>query len=303
MKIFITGGSGFIGSHLVEKLLADGNNEVMVVARSLKPVHLTHLLSHARLTILRMDFLEGINFEAVLKDVDIVYHLLWNSLPRKESLFIQNDLRNTVAESLRMLDGCVHNGVKKVIFASSGGTVYGKTSVEKIDESHATNPISSYGVTKLMFEKYLHLYYHEHKLEYSILRIANAYGERQNLKVAQGVVSHWIWRALHQESIEIWGDGETVRDYIYIDDVIDAFLKVGIPGEQPFSLYNIGSGDGVLLNRLTELIIKNTGIGLNIVYKKGYKTDAPRNVLDISRANQALSWYPQVQLGEGIIRT
>jgi len=189
-----------------------------------------------------------------------------------------------------------------VLFPSSGGTVYGIPQYTPITEEHPTNPISSYGITKLAIEKYLALFHRLYGLDYGILRISNAYGERQPLKNAQGLIPTIIHQALTRQPLHIWGDGSVVRDYVHASDIAKAFLKVlDYKGEA--KIFNISSGTGYTVNQVIEMVQALMAGYPEVVYDPADAYDVPVNILDNSRAKQMLDWSPTVQLEEGLRRT
>jgi len=193
--------------------------------------------------------------------------------------------------------GCKAN-VKKIIFPSSGGTVYGYPEPSSINEEHKTNPICSYGICKLMIEKYLYMFNNLYGLDYQILRISNPYGPYHNA-LSQGVINVFLSKIIKGETIEIWGDGSICRDYIYIDDVID-ILEMMANKDIDAKILNIGSGEGTSLNNLIKIMKSITGANFNVEYKEGRKVDVPVNILDISKACKLLDWKPKISLEEGI---
>jgi len=193
-------------------------------------------------------------------------------------------------------------GVKKVIFASSGGTVYGIPRVIPITETHPTDPISSYGIIKLTIEKYLALYKTLYGLDYCVLRVSNAYGERQPVTGAQGVIPAFIYRALQKLDIRIWGDGSAIRDYIHVTDIVSAFLSVIDHKGEPMT-FNIGSGTGHSINEIVKTLEEEMEEPLELVYEPSRPYDVPVNILDNSLAKQVLGWEPKVNLRNGIRQT
>jgi UDP-glucose 4-epimerase len=192
--------------------------------------------------------------------------------------------------------------VRKVVFSSSGGTVYGVPTRLPVDESHPTLPITSYGVHKLTIEKYLHLNHALHGLDYCVLRIANAYGERQRTETAQGAVSVFLERILRGQPLEVWGDGSVVRDYVYVADIVRAFIAtLGDPGEA--RIFHIGAGAGVSLAQLIEAIGAVVGRPPAVEYTPGRRFDVPASVLDCSLARRVLGWQASTPLAEGLRRT
>jgi UDP-glucose 4-epimerase len=201
-----------------------------------------------------------------------------------------------------LLEEAVRAGVRKVVFVSSGGTVYGRPQYVPIDEAHPTDPISSYGIAKLAIEKYLHLFHTLHGLDYAILRPSNPFGERQRVQASQGAVAVFLGKVLKGEPVDIWGDGSVVRDYIYIGDLIAALLAA-----QRYTgamrIFNVGSGAGLSLNQLLDGIAQVTGRKAERRYLDARAFDVPANVLAVDRARQELGWTPATAFLDGLART
>lgn len=184
---------------------------------------------------------------------------------------------------------------------SSGGTVYGVPQQVPIPETHPTEPTCSYGICKLAIEKYVALYRQLHGLDGLVLRVANPYGERQRLDATQGVVPVFLGKALRGEPLQIWGDGSTVRDFLHISDVVAALLAAArYAGEE--RLFNVGSGEGLSLNQLVDLLGSELQRPLAVEYLPARGFDVPTNVLCIERAQRCLGWSPQVPVAEGLHR-
>jgi UDP-glucose 4-epimerase len=201
-----------------------------------------------------------------------------------------------------MLEKCVELGVKKVVFISSGGTVYGRPAQLPIAETGATDPECSYGITKLTIEKYLALYHHLHGLDYVVVRPSNPFGSRQNPQGIQGAIPVFLGKVAKGESIEIWGDGEVVRDYLYIDDLVDGVYLAAMSESQD-RIFNLGSGKGNSLNEIVGSIRTVTGVSVRVNYNPGRSFDVPKIWLDISRAGKQLGWAPKISLDDGMLRT
>ena len=182
----------------------------------------------------------------------------------------------------KLLDACVRTGVSKVVFISSGGTVYGKDVDCPIKENAETNPISSYGLQKITIEKLLYLYSYMHGLDYRVVRLANPYGPYQRPNGVQGAVTTFTYKALAGEEIVVFGDGSIVRDYIFIEDAVRGILDIS-EGLGTHRIYNLGSGYGTSIRQVLETVAEATGCRLNITYREGRSVDVPVNYLDISR--------------------
>jgi UDP-glucose 4-epimerase len=236
-----------------------------------------------------------------LRNIDIVFHLISTTIPATSNNDVQFDLTSNVLPTLQMLDAAKNCGIRKVIFISSGGTIYGIPKRIPIPENHATNPICAYGIHKLAIEKYLELYHYSWKLDYGVLRVSNAYGVGQPVNRPQGVIANFVHKVLNHEPLEIWGDGSVVRDYIYISDVIDAFiLMVGHQG--PSRVFNIGTGKGHSLRELITIIGNIMGEPVQVHFREAREIDVPVNVLDVRRATSELSWRPTTDIETGIKR-
>ncbi|MBW4509780.1 MAG: NAD-dependent epimerase/dehydratase family protein [Scytonematopsis contorta HA4267-MV1] len=286
-KCLVLGGFGFLGMHLCESLARENHS---VVSFGRKPNF--YINSATNIEWFAGDFHNPNDLYKAIKGCSIVYHLISSTTPAKSNINPIQDIQSNVEGTLKLLEIALAEGVQKVIFVSSGGTVYGKPQSLPIIEDAPTNPICSYGISKLTIEKYLHMHHVLHGLGYCILRVANLFGERQPLKKGQGAVGVFMEKALRGEAVEIWGDGEVVRDYVYVKDVADALVSsMYYDGEQ--KLFNIGSGVGRSLNQLLFSLeaVMNCSIKKN--YKPGRPVDVPINVLDISLAKKYLGWHPK----------
>lgn len=203
--------------------------------------------------------------------------------------------------TVRMLTLAAQSGIKKIIFISSGGTVYGIPRYLPLDEEHPTDPICAYGITKLAIEKYLGLYRRLYGLDYIVLRLSNPFGERQRTQAHQGAMAVFMGKVLRREKVEIWGDGSVVRDYIYIGDVIDAMVAA-LEYSGPERIFNIGSGNGVSLLEALVVIERVTGIKADRLFQEGRPFDVPASVLSIDRAGIELGWKPRTTFMAGLER-
>jgi UDP-glucose 4-epimerase len=196
----------------------------------------------------------------------------------------------------------VTHKVRNIVFISSGGTVYGNPVYLPIDEEHPTNPVVSYGITKLAIEKYLQIYERIHGIKAITLRVANPYGERQRIETAQGAVGTFLHRALTGNSIDIWGDGSVTRDYIHVSDVAAAFVQaLHYTGKQ--RLFNVSSGVGISLNDLIATLEDALGKSIDRRYFPSRPFDVPVSVLSNKFARSELNWTPLISMSDGIART
>jgi len=300
MKCVLFGGGGFIGSHLSKELLVHGY-EVRIFDRPnlLREGCFSHL---DNCEWMEGDFLNKDDVSKAITGCQVVFHLVSTTLPKGSNENPLYDIESNVISTIQMLEVAVQAGIRKVIFASSGGTVYGTPREVPIPETHPTDPICSYGIGKLAIEKYLHLYNLQHNLDYCVLRMANPYGEGQRPTASQGAVAVFLNRALHHKGIEIWGDGAVIRDYIYIGDVVEAFVKAMLYSGE-YRIFNIGCGQGLSVLELVrniEIVIRHP---IARIHVSGRTFDVPTNVLNISRAYKALNWQPKTSFQDGLAQT
>lgn len=262
-----------------------------IVSMDLKNVH-----------ILEADLTVDMDFDSILKDQEVVYHLVSTTVPTTSNQHISQELVSNVIFSANLFEACIRCGVKKVVFVSSGGTVYGKEVDCPLKEKTATNPISSYGVQKITIEKLLYLYRYMYGLDYRIIRLANPYGPYQRPNGVLGAVTTFTYKALKGDEITVYGDGSVVRDFIYIDDAIRAIMKI-VNGENKHRTFNLGCGYGTSIKQVLETIEKALGIKLNVSYLEGRKVDVPVNYLDISRYEKYYGALNPISLEDGIRKT
>lgn len=234
-----------------------------------------------------------------IEGCDAVIHLASTSTPATADRNISADAQANVIASLHLFDQCIAAGVKRLLFMSSGGTVYGIPTLVPIPESSSTQPITAYGVAKLAIEKYLDVYSRLHGLDYRVLRISNLYGPFQTAEKKQGVVAAFLSEAMRGEPLEIWGDGRVVRDYIYVNDVAEAVLAA-LQHQGEYRIFNIGSGIGLSLVEVIDNIEHLLGRKLERRFKPGRPVDVPVNILDCKLAKKALGWQPKTNFADGL---
>jgi len=298
MKCLVLGGNGFMGRHLCKRLIGEGYQ-----VRSFDlPVRPEERMVHPGVEWYEGDLSNEHDLAGALDGCDIIFHLISTTIPKSSNDNPIYDVESNVVSTIKLLSLLENKKDKKVIFTSSGGTVYGVPENVPITEKHPNNPISSYGITKITTEKYLHLFHSLYGLKYCVLRIANPYGEGQRINAPQGAVAAFIGKALAHQAIEIWGDGSVVRDYIYISDVMDAFCAaIKYEGEE--KVFNIGGGQGRSLNEVMEAIEAELGRSIAKKYLASRDCDVPINVLDCSLAKAELGWSPRFTFTEGIAKT
>lgn len=301
MKIAILGAAGFIGTNLAIKLSENVDNEITLIDRkeeyfsTIKKLQLPDVRFKTSSLDLMMDF-------SILEGEDVVYHLVSTNVPTTSNQHISQDIQTNVLFSSNLFEACVKYGVKKMVFISSGGTVYGKEAKCPLSENTPTNPISSYGVQKITIEKLLYLYNYMYGLDYRIIRLANPYGPYQRPNGILGAVTTFTYKALKKEKITVYGDGSIIRDFIYIDDAIDAILKI-VNGENKHRLFNLGSGYGTSVNDVLIAIENVLECKLNVEYREGRAVDVPINYLDISRYEKYYGKLNPISIDEGVRKT
>ena len=300
MRILVTGGAGFIGSHTVDALVAAGAHAVSV---------LDGLSSGKR---------EQVNpaarfYEADLRNAEAIVPILEREKPEViYHLAAQMDVRRSVADPafdaginlvgfLNLMEAARRNGLKRVVFASTGGAIYGEQEQFPCDEEHPRRPVSPYGVAKLATEAYLFFYKVQHGIDYVALRYANVYGPRQDPHGEAGVVAIFCGRMLEGKPSTIFGDGEQTRDYIFVGDVARA--NVAALGAKASDAFNIGTGVETSVNQLYEVLASAAGVKTPPSYAPARPGEQRRSVISAARAGQVLGWRPEVALDEGLKRT
>lgn len=299
-RCLVLGGRGFIGSHLVNALLDRGYFVRCFDRPHVAPLGDSHL-TNFNFELYEGDFASETDVANALEGCDVCYHLVSTTLPKSSNADPVFDVESNLVGTIHLLTQAVKSGLKKVIFVSSGGTVYGDPTQLPIPELHSTDPVCSYGITKLAIEKYLALFHRLYGLDYTVLRLANPFGEGQRTHASQGAVAVFLGKVLRGESVEIWGDGSVVRDYIHIADVVDALL-ISLDKSVDEHVFNIGSGRGRSLNEVLGGIGLATGRLPDCRYLAGRGFDVPVSVLSIERAKNLLGWYPKVDFDYGLER-
>jgi UDP-glucose 4-epimerase len=297
-RCLVLGGGGFLGTHLCNAMVTSGA-DVQAFGRS---VSFPEALDD-RVVWTAGDFTDTAALAKAIEGQDIVFHLISASIPESSNRDPAADLSVNALGTVGLLDLCRAEKVRRVVFTSSGGTVYGIPDATPIPEAAPTNPISAYGITKLVIEKYLALYHHLYDLDYQVFRIANPYGRYQSAFRKQGVVSALIHRALTGKPLDIWGTGEVQRDFIHVSDVIDAILLC-YDYAGPHRIMNVGSGIGRSINDIVRSLERLLGCGaLPKRHRPGRAADVPVNVLDIDLITKETGWRPRVDWIEGFTDT
>lgn len=302
MKIILLGAAGFIGTNLVITLAKDPNNLITVVGRNKEHFKTMEGMSFLNVSFIESELTAYTDYEILLANQEIVYHLISTTVPTTSNQQIAQELTGNVVLSANLFEACVHQGVKKVVFLSSGGTVYGKEVDCPLSEKTPTTPITSYGVQKVTIEKLLYLYNYMHGLDYRIICLTNPYGPYQRPDGVLGAVTTFTYHALKGDEIQVYGDGSVVRDFIYIDDAVRGILKI-VDGEASYHTFNLGCGYGTSIREVLKTIQETLGIEMNVKYTEARKVDVPVNYLDITRYETAYGVLAPIRLTEGIKKT
>lgn len=300
MKVVIFGGGGFVGSTIADRLLSEGHSLRIFERPRVKPYREFTAIEEVEWVAGDISSMHDVN--DAIHGVDAVLHMVSTTLPKSSNDDPIFDVQSNVIGSLHILNAMVIHSVASIVFISSGGTVYGNPLYLPVDENHPTNPVVSYGITKLSIEKYLQMYEGLHGIKAITLRVANPYGERQRIETAQGAVSVFLHHAIKGTPIQIWGDGSVTRDYIHVTDVANAFSRaLQYSGAQ--RVFNVSSGVGTSLNDLIVRIEDVLGKSLERYNLPGRSFDVPANVLCNELARSELKWTPLVSLDQGIGQT
>lgn len=300
-KIMILGAAGFIGTNLALALNKKKEYSLTLVDRS-KAYFNQILFELDNVSILEDDLDFEMNFEKLVNGHDVVYHLVSTIVPSTSNQNISQELKANVIFTSNLLDACVKCGIKRVVFISSGGTVYGKEVCCPLKEETPTKPISSYGLQKITIERLLYLYRYMYGLDYRIIRLSNPYGAYQRPNGVLGAVTTFTYKALKNEKITVYGDGSVIRDFIYIDDAIKAIINIGCGGST-HRTFNVGCGRGASILEVLNTIENSLKMKLSVEFKAARKVDVPINYLDIGRYEEEFGRLNPISLYEGVKRT
>lgn len=296
MRVLLTGGNGFIGSHVVEALRAAGHHVVVLDIGEQRPD-----LDWSGVTYVRGSFLDEAALDGVLAGVDCVVHAASTSVPPISMRDPVGDVEQNLVGTLRVVLGMVRHGVRRIVYMSSGGTVYGVSGSALVDEDHPCHPISGYGVVKLACEHYLRVFSNVHGFSFLALRASNPYGPRQAASGVQGLVGTAIHRLRQGMPIDVRGDGSAVRDYVYIGDL--AMAVAAAVTSPACGAMNVGSGVGLSVREVIEAVAGAMGVAAEMNFEPASPSDVPRIVLDCSKASTGLSWTATTSFDAGIRAT
>ena len=298
MKVLVTGGAGFIGSHLVDRLVMEGHEAVVV--DNLATGKRRNINRAARLY--KMD-IQSWRLERVFRNErpNVVMHLAAQMDVRKSVEDPMFDAQVNVLGTLNVLQQAVKHGVRKVIFSSSGGAIYGEQEMYPAPEIHVTKPLSPYGLSKLCGEQYLSYYQRVSGLQAVSLRYANVYGPRQDPEGEAGVVAIFIQKMLNNEQAVINGNGRQTRDFVFVDDVVEANLAM--MGQDTQGTYNVGTGVETSINDLFRILVQHTGSTCKEIHGPAKKGEQARSVIDNTKLRHEVSWEPKADLSDGLKKT
>ena len=298
----VLGAGGFIGTNLCLALARAGVRVVGFGRAATAPPALPALANPA--FSWRSGRIERLGDpDALVAGCTHVFDLIGAGLPASSNRNPAQTVADALPPKVRLLEACRRERVRRLVFASSGGTVYGPAGPDPIAETAATDPISAYGIGKLTVEKYLGLYRHLYGFDGRVLRIANAYGPHQHPLREQGLVASVLHRLLAGSAIPVWGDGAVVRDYIHVQDVVSAMLTVAFAEDAGPALYNVGSGVGRSVLSVIDDAARVVGRAPVLDIRPGRSADVAVNILDSTRLRRQTGWRPEIGWEDGLAAT
>jgi UDP-glucose 4-epimerase len=300
MRILVSGGAGFIGSHTVDALAARGGDEIAVID-DLSAGKREQVNPRAR--FYQVDVRDAAAVRGVIERErpEVLVHLAAQMDVRRSVADPAFDAQVNLVGFLNLMEAGRAHGLGRVIFSSTGGAIYGEQERFPCDEEHSLRPVSPYGVAKLATEKYLFFYHAQHGIDYVALRYANVYGPRQDPHGEAGVVAIFCGRILEGRPVTIYGDGGQTRDYVYVADVVRANLAA-LDGTVS-GAFNIGTGVETSVNQLYEALARNAGTSRAAEFGPARAGEQRRSVILPARAARELGWHPQVELSDGLAQT
>ena len=298
MKILVTGGAGFIGSQVADAFITQGHD--VVIADDLSTGFEKNINPKARFFKVNIcdQSIRNI-FES--ERFDVVNHHAAQIDVRKSVADPKFDANTNIIGTINLLENCVKTSVKKFMFASTGGAIYGEQEYFPADENHPQSPLSPYGISKLAIEKYLYYYFIQHGLPFTILRYANIYGPRQNPFGEAGVVAIFVSKLLNNEQPVINGDGKQTRDYVFVQDAVKANLLNLLNGES--NIFNVGTGIETSVNYLFNELIKITGSKMKEKHGSAAPGEQQRSVISSEKIYKKTGWKPSISIQEGLKKT
>ena len=296
MKILVTGGAGFIGSNIVDELIEKKHK--VVIVDNLATGNIKNVNKKAKFYKVSVCDKKKIDDIFKKEKIDVVIHHAAQLDVRKSVADPCFDADVNIKGTLNILEACKNTKVKKIIFASSGGTIYGECGSKAPDEKAFANPLSPYGVAKLSVEHYIKAYSALFGLKYTVLRYANVYGPRQDANGEAGVVAIFIGKMTQNKDIFIFGDGKQLRDYVYVKDVVSANIKALTKGNN--EVINIGTNKTTSVTKLEQELSKVIGYTKKPIFKPKINGELFKSFLNISKAKKVLGWQPKVDISKGL---
>jgi UDP-glucose 4-epimerase len=302
MKILVTGGAGFIGSHTVDALVASGNHQVSIIDNlSAGKRHQVNPAVHFHELDLRDA--DGVRRVIAAETPEVIVHLAAQMDVRRSVADPPYDAHVNVVGFLNLMEAARQHGLRRVIFSSTGGAIYGEQETFPAPEDHPLHPVSPYGITKLATEAYLFFYKVQYGIDYTALRYGNVYGPRQDPHGEAGVVAIFCGRMLEGKPCTIFGDGKQTRDYVFVGDVVRANLAAASATNLVSGPINVGTGIESSVNDLYHTLGTVADVTRAPEYAPGRPGEQSRSVVSPARAAQLLNWKPQVDLAHGLDQT
>jgi len=294
MTVMVIGGCGFIGSHIVHALDSSDIPSIVYDKFVGSPSAFRHCTYYGG------DIGDVATIQRCIEQHNVtqIIHLVSTTLPKSSNDNMSIDLTTNVVQMVALLDMFIASGIQKVVFMSSGGTVYGMPHTLPVSESHPTEPICSYGIGKLAIEKYLALYKHLHGLDYVVLRAANPYGKGQDPLKGQGIIANFVNKLHHGLPLEVWGDGCIIRDYFDVRDLANLTQQALL--SKHCGVFNAGSGVGTSINDIINKLASITKIEPKVVYKEPRLLDVPAIILNCEKAERIFGWRASIGLETGL---
>ena len=298
MKILVTGGAGFIGSQVADSLIDEGHD--VVIADDLSTGFERNINPKAR--FLKINICDDSLLKIFKSEkFDVVNHHAAQIDVRKSVADPKFDANTNIIGTLNLLENCIKTGVKKFMFASTGGAIYGEQKYFPADENHPQSPVSPYGISKLAIEKYLYYYFIQHRLAFTILRYANIYGPRQNPFGEAGVVAIFVNKLLNNQQPVINGDGRQTRDYVFVQDAVKANLLILNTTES--EIYNVGTGIETSVSQLFSELINITGNKMKEKHGPSAPGEQQRSVISSEKIYKKTRWKPSTSIHDGLKKT
>lgn len=294
-RIIVTGGAGFLGTNFLRGVSAN-DAEIVVISRHAP----RWLVQHPNIRYIEQDIRELESYRNELIPGSVVIHMASSTYPGKAERVIESDIQDNVLGSVRLAQACAEAGVAHFIFLSSGGAIYGDQAVSPIPETAPTVPVSAYGVMKLTVEHYLRVIQRMRGLSVTCLRVGNPFGPWHDGR-RQGAINVFLHKAMRGESIEVWGDGNQVRDFIPVEDVTRVLWRLVREPRMGYEIYNIGTGEGRSINEVLEELRTMLKRDIPVKYLPARSVDVVANVLDIGKAERELGWKPTADFHASLV--